>query len=147
MATWRPKGYSKIIVLNNVVCCMFHIKYIMFHIKYKRHHGWFSRSSVSLQQLLDIHSGHWACQQTGFWVSAPCYCSPTDQYDGEDGVVLDDVYHRVKHLRSRTGREWQCEAFTDQSARLESTTLTLFKVCCIPRAYLPVSLIKRIFTL
>lgn len=53
---------------------------------------------MSLQQLLDIHSGHWERQQTAFWGSAPCYCSPTDQYDGEDGVVLDDIYHRVKHV-------------------------------------------------
>lgn len=101
---------------------------------------------VSLQQLLDIHSVHRARQQTVLWVSAP-YRSPTDQQDGEDGVVLDDVFHRVEHLRRRTGRGWQCEAVTDQGACLESTTLTLFELCCIPRAYLPVSLIKRILML
>lgn len=110
------------------------------------HHGWFSKSSVSLQQFLDIPSRHRARQQAEFRISAPCSWSPADQHDGEDGVVLDDLCHCVKHLRSRT--VWgQCKATSHQGSCLKSRSRTLFERCCVPRAYLPVSLMKRILTL
>lgn len=54
---------------------------------------------VSLQQLLNILFRYWTCQHTVFRVPASGHISPADEYYWENGVELDDVCHRVKHLR------------------------------------------------
>lgn len=52
-----------------------------------------------LQQLVNIPFCYRTCQQTCFWASAPGHISPADEYYRENGVELDNVCHRVKHLR------------------------------------------------
>lgn len=54
---------------------------------------------VLLQEEVNIPLCYWTCQHTVFWVFVSRYISPTDECYWEYGVKLDDVCHRVKHLR------------------------------------------------
>lgn len=53
-----------------------------------------------LQQQIDVSPGDRTREHAALVVSAPRNVSPTDQYDGKNGVEPDHVCHRVKHLRT-----------------------------------------------
>lgn len=61
--------------------------------------NWSSLLDVLFQQLVNIPFRYWTRQHAVFWVSASRHISPTDECYWENGVKLDDVCHRVKHLR------------------------------------------------
>ena len=54
---------------------------------------------VLLQQLVNIPFRYWTSQHTVVWAFVSGSISPTDEYYWEYGVKLDDICHRVKHLR------------------------------------------------
>lgn len=53
---------------------------------------------VLLQQLFNVPFRYWTCQHTVVWVPAPRHASPSHEYYWENGVKLDHVCNRVKHL-------------------------------------------------
>lgn len=101
---------------------------------------------VLLQQLVNITFRYWTCQHTVFRVSASGYISPADEYYWEYGVKLDDVCHRVKHLRRN--KTWATvNTMLKRVLSFWIPPLTSFDRCPVPRAYLLVLSRNRIFTL
>lgn len=85
--------------------------------------NWSSLLDALLQQLVNIPFRYWTRQHAVFWISASRHISPTYECYWENGVELDDVCHRVKHLRRN--KMWAAVKYNAEESACWSVFLNL----------------------